>query len=212
MASAYAVIANQGRRAEPYAIIRIVNRQGRTVFRQYPSVRRVVDAQTAYLVTDLMQSVFEPGGTGYRVSDDVHRPTAAKTGTTNSDAWMIGFTPDLATAVWIGYDKGKPITTSDARQASPIFAKFMDAALRDVPPNPFPVPRDIVFVKIDPATGKRATSACTDSRTEPFVKGTEPTKWCPLHPILKSTNPPMQTQSPNDTNWWHDLQRWWLSP
>src|SRR5437016_4446216 len=97
-----------------------------------------------------MQSVFEDGGTGYRVANLMKRPVAGKTGTTDTDAWMIGFTPELSTAVWVGYDRSHNINTIESRKAAPIFAEFTEGTLAAVPPKLFPVQDNVVNVYIDP--------------------------------------------------------------
>lgn len=93
MAAAYGVLANQGVRVEPIAILRIEDSKGRVLYEAEPQKEQVVAPEEAYVLTKLLESVFDPGGTGYRVADILKRPTAAKTGTTNWDAWMVGYTP-----------------------------------------------------------------------------------------------------------------------
>jgi penicillin-binding protein 2D len=153
-----------------------------------------------------MQSVFEEGGTGFRVSDLMKRPVAGKTGTTNYDAWMVGYTPELSTAVWVGYDRDKTIGKLDQRKAAPIFAEFTERTLEPVPPKLFPVPEGVVSVYIDPATGKLANDACPSTRMEAFVAGTEPTEYCA---DAKSSNPAKVPEQEADSSWWKDLKRWW---
>ena len=82
----------------------------------------------------MMESVFDLGGTGHRVSSIIKRPVAGKTGTTNTDAWMAGFTPELSTAVWIGHDRDRAINAVEALWAAPIFAEFTERTLESIPP------------------------------------------------------------------------------
>lgn len=207
MASAFGVIANQGVRIEPTVITKIVSSSGKVLYEAKPDKVKVVEPEYAYTLTNLLKSVFDPGGTASRVAGQIKRPVAGKTGTTNTDAWMVGFTPELATAVWVGYDRDRVISPAESYKASPIFADFTEHALEAVPPKLFPMPDNVVSVYIDPATGKLATDRCPDARAEVFVKGTEPTEYCSEHgsaPANEEKAAPKKSGS-----WWDDLKRWW---
>lgn len=206
MASAYGVLANQGVRAEPMAVIRVEDHSGKVLYEAEPVEVPVIHPAYTYVLTNLMQSVFEEGGTGFRVSDLMKRPVAGKTGTTNYDAWMVGYTPELSTAVWVGYDRDKAIGKLDQRKAAPIFAEFTERTLEAVPPKLFPVPEGVVTVYVDPASGKLATDGCANSRMEAFVEGTEPTEYC-AESGAAPASPGGSKKA--DTTWWSDLKRWW---
>ncbi|BBI31068.1 transglycosylase domain-containing protein [Cohnella abietis] len=181
MASAFSVFANEGRRAEPIAITSIQDHNGKLLYEAHPHLVEVLSPALSYVTTKLMESVFDRGGTGHRVEHMLKRPVAGKTGTTDSDAWFVGYTPDLTTAVWVGYDRGRAITSSEAHRAAPIFAQFTQAALEGSPPLLFPVPEGAVSVNIDPTTGLLASPECPNSVLETFLAGTEPTETCSLH-------------------------------
>lgn len=209
MASAFGVIANQGVHVEPTAILKIEDSSGNLLYEAQPQEVRVVDAADTYVLTNLMESVFDPGGTGYRVAHSLKRPVAAKTGTTNTDAWMVGFTPELVSAVWVGYDRNRNISSVESHLASPIFAEFTEQTLETVPPKIFPIPDGVVNVYIDPETGMLATADCPSSRLEAFVKSTEPVEYCTVHgksPVKNQLGPKGDKQ---ENSWWSDLKRWW---
>lgn len=207
MASAFAVISNGGKRIPPVAVLRITDAAGEVIY-QAPSSsgEQVVEPAAAYVLTHLMESVFESGGTGNRVSSMIKRPVAGKTGTTNTDAWLVGYTPELATAVWVGYDKGREITTMDGHRAAPIFAQYTEQALENVPPKIFAIPSGVVSVYIDEKSGKLATADCTDKKLEVFLSGTEPTEYCSLHGGEKKQ--PVVKKNADEHSWWSDFKRW----
>ncbi|MCI3926829.1 penicillin-binding protein [Paenibacillus sp. TRM 82003] len=212
MASAFATIAAGGVRTEPTAILRIEDMYGRKLYEAATASERVVDERYTYILTHLMQSVFDDGGTGRRVSDLIKRPVAGKTGTTNADAWMVGYTPELATAVWVGYDKGRSVTTVEAHTASPIFAEYTESTLSAVPPKLFAVPEGVTTVYVDPESGLLATADCPNPRLESFIAGTEPTEYCAGHSAEPlPAQPDGQPDAVQERNWWDDLKRWWNS-
>jgi membrane carboxypeptidase/penicillin-binding protein len=211
MASAFAIIANNGLRTEPTAILKIEDAYGRVLYRAQPQPQQVVDARYTYVLTHLLQGVFDPGGTANRVANLLKRPVAGKTGTTNTDAWMVGYTPELATAVWVGYDRGRTITTVEAHTASPVFAEFTERVLSAVPPKLFEIPDGIASVYIDPTTGMLATKECVNPRLESFVSGTEPTEYCNLHPDAPGLSSPDSNNDEQERHWWEQLRRWWNS-
>src|SRR5205807_1678984 len=117
--------------------------------------RRVARPETAFLVTNMMRSVLNEGTAASARSMGFTLDAAGKTGTTNDlrDAWFAGFTPELLTVVWVGFDDNMPVGLSGARAALPIWTQFMRTALAGRPNVPFEVPAGITFVDIDAATG-----------------------------------------------------------
>ncbi|TVX85251.1 transglycosylase domain-containing protein [Paenibacillus agilis] len=214
MATAYAVLSNEGRQVTPRTVLAVTDAGGRLLYEApTPVEKQVVLPEEAYILTNLMESVFEAGGTGNRVSTLIKRPVAGKTGTTDSDSWIVGYTPELATAVWVGYDKGKKITQSDARRSAPIFAQFTEKALANVPPKLFPVPDNIVSTYIDPNTGKLAGAGCSAKQLETFVRGTEPKEICNEHDQQQVDKSKSETVLPEaeakKKSWWQHFKRWW---
>ncbi|MFF2158985.1 transglycosylase domain-containing protein [Paenibacillus chitinolyticus] len=204
MVAAFSALANQGVRVEPTAIIKIEDMAGSVLYQAAPKSERVADAAPSYVLTHMMESVFEDGGTGSRVAATIKRPVAGKTGTTDTDAWMVGYTPELATAVWVGYDKGRAINTAESHLASPIFAGYTEAVLEAIPPKLFPVPEGVTTVYIDPKSGKLANEDCTTgARNEAFLSGTEPKEYC--------TNRAAKGKGfgSGARSWWEDMKRWW---
>ena len=176
---AYATFANLGKRAEPLFVTRIEDRYGNVLEEHTPQAESTISPQTAYIITNLLQGVVERG-TGWRAKA-LKRPVAGKTGTTNNlnDAWFIGYVPGLVAGVWVGYDDERPLGKNEtgSRAAAPIWVRFMKEALKDVPPENFPIPDGVEFVKIDPQTGLLATASTKEPVFEVFRVGTAPKKF-----------------------------------
>lgn len=210
MAAAFAVISHQGESVKPVAVLKVTDRYGHVLYEAPESKsEQIVEPAAAYVLTHLMEGVFDTGGTGNRVSDLMKRPVAGKTGTTSSDAWLVGFTPELSTAVWVGYDKGKTLGTEASRKAAPIFAAFTEQALQNVPPKMFPVPPGVVSAYIDPVSGKLAAADCGQKQLEVFISGTQPTETCSGVSNTKTEEAP-QADKTESHSWWQDLKRWWM--
>src|SRR5207253_3255765 len=124
--------------------------------------RRVARPETAFLVTNMMRSVLNEGTAAGARAAGFTLDAAGKTGTTNDlrDAWFAGFTPELLTVVWVGFDDNQPVGLSGAQAALPIWTQFMIRALAGRPNVPFTLPDGISFVEIDPDTGKLAGPGC----------------------------------------------------
>jgi len=183
MVVAFGVFANQGIKVEPFSIRYIEDQEGNLLEENISSQIRVISEETAYIMTNMLKEVVRSGTAAYSVGNSVNRPVAGKTGTTNdyADAWFIGFTPDLVAGVWVGYDKGR-ISLGSGRSggaiAGPIFADFINKALKDTPVKDFSVPNNICFATIDATTGKLTKETCPRKIKEAFAIGTVPTEYC----------------------------------
>ena len=164
LAAAYATIASGGVNRQPFMMTKIATDTKGVLERWEVESKKVFDAQTCYLMLDMLRGVVE-GGTGRAVRAlGFRRPCAGKTGTTNDfrDAWFVGFTPDLVAVVWVGFDDNRPMRDTKgrgltgARAALPIWVRFMKRALANHPFSDFPIPPGIEFVKVDPRTGTGA--------------------------------------------------------
>lgn len=181
MARAYGPLANGGILTTPLYVTRIVDSSGQVLEENKPVLSKVLDEKTAYIVTDMLKAVLEPGGTAQSVGASLNRPAAGKTGTTenNRDAWFVGYTPELVTAVYIGYDdKSKSVGNTGGGIAAPIWANFMSAALGDTDIKDFRVPEGVVFENICADDGLRATSVSQRTIRAAFVEGTQPVLPC----------------------------------
>jgi len=141
---------------------------------------QIISPAEAYLMSDLLRAVvIDPSGTGWRLKA-LKRPVAGKTGTTNDqmDAWFMGFSPDIATGVWVGHDETRVLGWSEtgSKAAAPIWVDFMAEALEGRPRRDFSEPEGIEFARIDRKSGLLADSKTKDAYFQPFLQGTKPTE------------------------------------
>jgi penicillin-binding protein 1A len=186
VAKAHAVFPAGGIAVTPHFVERVSDRDGKPlldltqVFQSTPPVQ-VVDPRAAFVMTQLMVDVAR-FGTATDASK-LKRLSGGKTGTTNdyNDAWYIGFTPQILTGVWVGYDQLRSLGTGETggEAALPIWLQYMQVATKGVPETKFTPPEGVVKVQVDRATGKlaRPEEKPEDVVETWFVKGTEPTEY-----------------------------------
>ncbi|MFK8251647.1 penicillin-binding protein 1A [Ancylobacter terrae] len=196
MVGGYSMFANGGKRIKPTLIDRIQDRYGKTIYKHderecrgcdadkwanqsEPALvdrrEQVLDPMTAYQITSMMEGVVQRGtGTALKA---IGKPIAGKTGTTNDekDAWFVGFTPDIAVGVYLGFDNPKPMGkgSTGGLIAAPVVRDFLQVAIADRPAVPFRVPPGIKLIRINPKTGLRAGPG-ENSILEAFKPGTAP--------------------------------------
>jgi penicillin-binding protein 1A len=166
--SAYSAFANQGVRMEPYSVITIADREGNVLDEHRPEPHEALRADTAFVMTNLLRGVVERGTA--KAASALEWPLAGKTGTMDeyTDAWFVGFDPDITVGVWVGYDEKKPLGNGEtgAVAALPIWMDFVkvyiqNKADRQNPPR-FEAPGNIVFVTLE------------SGNVEAFINGTQP--------------------------------------
>ena len=188
MVAAYSALSNKGVYSKPFAITKIEDRYGNVIKDYFPERSEVLSEETAYLMTNMMQTVMDRGtGGSARWKYKFNRPAAGKTGTTQgwSDAWFVGFTPQIAAGCWFGVDDFRvPLGPGQdgSKAALPAWARFMKAAhdTLDLPTVQFEKPYGIVDFTICNVTKKVPRPACPVEK-EIYKKGTEPTQNCKLH-------------------------------
>ncbi len=198
MVTAYSMLANGGRRIRPTLIDRIQDRTGETIYRHdnrkcigceaekwsgqdepklVDESEQVLDPLTAYQMVSIMEGVVQRGTA--TLLKQIGKPLAGKTGTTNDakDAWFVGFSPDLAVGVYLGFDKPKSLgdRATGGGLAAPIVLDFLKVALKDKPPTPFRVPPGIKLIRVNASSGTRAGSGEGGGTIlEAFKPGTAP--------------------------------------
>ena len=180
---AYGTLANQGTFIPPAAVTWITSSTGAVIEEHRLSAEQRIDPDAAYLLTHLLAAAVENGtGAGARRRGFLH-PAAGKTGTTNDygDAWFAGYTPELLTVVWVGFDQREPHGLSGATAALPIWTAFMQRATAGTAPVAFLPPPSVTLVAVDPQSGLRATPDCPNVMEAAFPAGQEPLVACPYH-------------------------------
>lgn len=210
VATGYSTLANSGYRVKPYLIDKILDHNGNVIYEHPPVVLcdecaspelqdthtlpeqieapRVMDPKVNYLIYTMMQDVIKRG-TGRRARVLNRSDLAGKTGTTNDqrDAWFSGFTPDLVTTVWVGFDEYDPLGRNayGSTVALPIWIDFMREALKSVPER-FPArPEGLVNVRIDPESGLKAPPEQSNAVFELFREEHVPTEYATLRPEIR---------------------------
>jgi len=163
--------------ARPYSVLKVTDREGNVLEENRPEPKDAIRADTAFVMTNLLQGVVQRGTAAKAAA--LKWPIGGKTGTTDdyTDAWFIGFDPDITIGVWVGYDQKRPIGpgATGAETALPIWIDIMKAWIGDrKEPPAFDAPGNIVFLPVDRLSGAIATVGTPGSISEAFIAGTQP--------------------------------------
>jgi penicillin-binding protein 1A len=178
LVNGYCTLANQGVRVEPVAVLSVRDAAGKLLEENVPKAQEVLKPAVAYVITSMLQDVIDRGtASSLRTGLGFTRIAAGKTGSTSdfSDAWFLGYTPDLVAGCWFGYDQRRRIgkLLTGGLIAAPVWADFMTGALKDMPDRPFPVPAGVKFTRLCADTGRPPDKNCRRVIDECFVEGTE---------------------------------------
>jgi penicillin-binding protein 1A len=199
MVTGYSEFANGGKKISASLVDRIQDRYGKTIWRhderkcegcndanwhgqEEPLLadtrEQIIDPRTAYQIVSMLQGVVQRGTAAYSVGAQINKPLAGKTGTSQDaqSTWFIGFSPDLAAGVYVGFDNPRTLGPKEqgATVAAPIFRDFMKAALAEAPPTPFRVAPGIEEVPIDWRSGNPVPAGTPGAIMEAFKAGTAP--------------------------------------
>ena len=184
MTAAYAAFANGGYLVRPYCIERIVSRDGRVIYEASVEREQVLSPQTAFIMADMMTDVIIRGTAASVRAEGFTRPAAGKTGTTNSysDAWFVGFTPQIACGVWVGVDERRSMGhgVTGSRGAIPIWLPAMKTLHRELPVASFAVPEGVEHIRLCQTSNLKATRHCPATRIEYQTSASE-TDTCDVH-------------------------------
>jgi penicillin-binding protein 1B len=178
LTAAYTPFANGGTRVEPYLVRAVHDHRAESIYEHDVQSKRVVAADAAYVMHSLLRGVVQRG-TASRLKRFGLGYVAGKTGTTSDyrDAWFVGYTRDIVTTVWLGFDHGAPLRLSSGEAAIPVWGSYMSAFPHDHSDQP--VPRGVTFRDIDPESGMLWDEGCPGPVHDVFLAGTAPTHHCP---------------------------------
>jgi penicillin-binding protein 1A len=186
LTSAYTAFATLGQAAEPRILLRVENEKGKVLWRAGLERHEVLQPAVAYLVTNVLSEALVRGTGSVVQQTGLKVPAAGKTGTTNegTDAWFVGYTPELAAGVWIGFDQNRPILTgaTGGQLAAPVWGRVMARVYeKRRHPRPWRKPVEVVSRPVDPATGLVVEERCANGNTprELFIEGLVPASYCP---------------------------------
>jgi penicillin-binding protein 1A len=186
LTSAYTAFANLGQTVEPRLLLRIEDENGKVLWRSQPERHKALEPDVSYLVTNVLQDALVRGTGNVVQQAGLRVPAAGKTGTTNegTDAWFVGYTPEVAAGVWIGFDQNRPILegATGASLAAPVWGRMMARYYQRRPqPRPWKVPAEVVSRPVDAATGLVIAKSCPggEGRRELFIEGLVPASYCP---------------------------------
>jgi penicillin-binding protein 1B len=178
LTAAYTAFPNLGERVEPFLLTSVKDRHGKTLFEHQVQRKRVADASSVYVMHTLLRGVVRRG-TATRLKRYGLGHVAGKTGTTNDyrDAWFVGYTNDMVTSVWVGFDRGAPLRLSSSEAALPVWGAYM-GEIPNAAAN-VEAPDGVTFRDIDPESGMLWREGCPGPIREVFLDGTAPTRHCP---------------------------------
>lgn len=188
LTSAYTAFANLGQAVEPRLVLKVEDEEGKVIWASKPERRKVLDPGIAFLITDVLAEALRRGtgigalGAGFQV------PAAGKTGTTNqgADAWFVGYTPEIVSGIWIGFDRPRSIIedATGGRLAAPVWGRVAQRYYyKRKAPEPWKAPEGVVVRQVDPRSGLILKNGCAPRSGRPvrelFLEEMQPAAWCP---------------------------------
>ncbi len=181
MASGYSAFANEGYRIKPYFIERVEDHDGKVLYQAKVEKKQVLDKSLTFILNNMLTATYDTDYVDYNyptavsLAPKLTHKYALKSGTTESDNWYIGYNKEVVTAVWVGYDDNKTLSTKEYKYAQNIWYQNMESFCKGKKDEWYPVPDNISSVLVDPISGKPATQESPKKKMMYFIKGTEPT-------------------------------------
>lgn len=215
MVNAYGMIENGGREIEPTFVTKVASYDGKVLYEAPKEHKQVLDEDAAYVTTHLMTGMFDERlndyttVTGNSINEKTTHIYGGKSGTTQTDSWMIGFSPSLVAGVWTGYDKDQTMDKVTERSyAKNIWVSFMEEAHKGKTVQAFSPSKGVVGVLVNPDNGKLATKDCPNTRLTYYVKGTEPTEYCDEHMEHTEEKKQEKKEKKEEDGFWKKVLPW----
>lgn len=181
LTSSYATFANSGYKVNPHFIVKVEDSEGNVLYDADENKELILNPSLVYILNNLLTNTYDSTFIDYNyptvigIAKKLSRKYAIKSGTTATDSWTVGYTPDLVTAIWIGYDDNKEIVTKDYMYTKNIFADTMEEYLKDKEEVWYDMPNNVVGMLVDPISGLPADENTAKKKILYYLKGTEPT-------------------------------------
>ena len=181
LTSAFATFANEGYKIKPHLITKIEDRNGNVLYQVDDVKESILNPSLVYILNNLLTSTYDTTFVDYNyptvlgIANKLSRKYAIKSGTTATDSWTVGYTPEVITSIWIGYDDSSNIATSDYMYTKNIFADSMEAYFKDKESTWYNMPNNVVGVLVDPISGLPVNDSSKKKKVLYYLKGTEPT-------------------------------------
>ncbi len=182
LTGAYSAFANLGYKINPHLIVKIEDNNGNILYEADEVKESILNPSLVYILNSLLTNTYDSTFIDYNyptvigVAPKLSRKYSIKSGTTATDSWTVGFTPDLVTSVWIGYDDSHEITSKDYMYTKNIFADVMESYFGDTEEKWYEMPNNVVGVMVDPISGLLADESTQKKKILYYLKGTEPNK------------------------------------
>lgn len=181
MTTAYATFANEGYKVTPHLIKKVEDQNGNVLYEYKEEKEMILNSSLTYILNELLTTTYDKSFIDYNyptilsLAAKMSRKYAVKSGTTATDLWTIGYTPQAITSVWVGYDENKEISSKEYQCAKNIWIDTMEAFLKDKEKTWYTKPNNVVGYLVDPISGKPANEESKHKKILYYLKGTEPT-------------------------------------
>jgi len=194
MAAGYSAFANEGYKVKPHFITKIEDGYGNILYEYKEEKEAVLNKSLTFILNNLLTSTYDTDFIDYNyptavgIKARLTNKYALKSGTTNTDNWYIGYTPEVVTTVWVGYDNNQALEVSEYKYAQNIWVNSMEDYFKDKEATWYTMPSNVVGILVEPISGKPATESSPKKKVMYFIKGTDPSREDPVFDEYATTD------------------------